>query len=131
MHQSFVNKWDEIKTLPHATSTIEPLQTGMDWQSLPALAFAGIGRPEKFYVTLKTIGVNLKATRSFDDHQKIPLALLTRLEKEAWELGAQLVTTEKDAVRLPKDWQQKVLTLPVRLKIHNASIFDQALQALF
>ena len=77
------------------------------------------------------MGVNLKATRSFDDHQEIPMALLSRLEKEAWELDAQLVTTEKDAVRLPKEWQQKVLTVPVRLKIHDNAIFDQALQALF
>ena len=131
VHQSFVDKWAEVKILPQVSSTIEPLQTGMDWQDLSALAFAGIGRPEKFYTTLKNMGVKLKATRSFDDHQKIPLALLSRLEKEAWELGAQLVTTEKDAVRLPKEWQQKILTVPVRLKIHENKIFDIALGALF
>lgn len=131
VHQQFVDKWDAIKTLPHVSSTIEPLQTGMDWLNLSALAFAGIGRPEKFYATLKNMGVILKATRSFDDHQTIPLALLTRLEKEAWDLGAQLVTTEKDTVRLPKEWRQKVLTVPVRLKIHDEAVFDKALKALF
>ncbi|KAB7614460.1 tetraacyldisaccharide 4'-kinase [Amylibacter sp. SFDW26] len=131
MHSTFVDQWDQVKGLPHVSSTIMPLQTGMDWDGLHALAFAGIGRPEKFFRTLKELGVDIKATRSFDDHQKIPTALLARLEKEAWDLGAQLVTTEKDAVRLPKDWQQKVLTVPVRLELNETDQFDQALKAIF
>jgi len=130
-HDAFRQKWEAVKKLSHVTSTITPLHTGMDWQGMSVLAFAGIGRPEKFYNTLKNMGVVVKATRSFDDHQTIPTSLLTRLEKEAWEMDAQLVTTEKDAVRLPKEWQQKVLTVPVRLKIHDAEIFDKALRDIF
>jgi tetraacyldisaccharide 4'-kinase len=130
-HKTLVKNWPALKNLTHVSSSIEPLQTGMDWAGLSVLAFAGIGRPEKFYTTLKDMGANIKATRSFDDHQKIPLALLSRLEKESDELGAQLVTTEKDAVRLPKEWQQKVLTVPVRLKIHDADAFDAALSVIF
>lgn len=131
VHEILQGKWDALKALPHMTSTIVPLQTGMDWQGMSVLAFAGIGRPEKFYNTLKEMGVVVKATRSFDDHQTIPTSLLLRLEKEAWEMDAQLVTTEKDAVRLPKDWQQKVLTVPVRLKIHQSKAFDKALETIF
>jgi tetraacyldisaccharide 4'-kinase len=131
VHDDFRDKWAAIKALPHASSSIEPLQTGMDWQGMEVLAFAGIGRPEKFYHTLKDMGVKVKATRSFDDHQTLSTSLLARLENEAWQLGAQLVTTEKDAVRLPKEWQQKVLTVPVRLKIHQTKIFDEALRAVF
>jgi len=130
-HDAFLDKWDAVKTLPHVSSSIEPLQTGMDWQGMEALAFAGIGRPEKFYQTLKEMGVKVKATRSFDDHQTLSNSLLLRLENEAWQLGAQLVTTEKDAVRLPKEWQQKVLTVPVRLKIHQAKVFDEFLRGIF
>jgi tetraacyldisaccharide 4'-kinase len=131
VHERFRHDWEAVKKLPHAMATITPLKTGMDWKGMHALAFAGIGRPEKFYDTLKAMGVVLKGTRSFDDHQTIPTALLLRLEKEAWELGAQLVTTEKDAVRLPKEWQQKILTVPVRLKIHNPEIIDKALKSIF
>jgi len=131
VHDVFVGQWEQVQDLPHVAATIAPLQTGMEWQGLHALAFAGIGRPEKFFRTLQEMGVDIKATRSFDDHQKIPTALLMRLEKEAWGLGAQLVTTEKDAVRLPKEWQQKVLTVPVRLELHETDAFDQALKAIF
>ena len=40
----------------------------MDWQGLGALAFAGIGRPEKFFATLRALGVELVATPRFGDH---------------------------------------------------------------
>jgi len=118
-------------SMPVVTAQLEALPTGMDWDGLSVLAFAGIGRPEKFFDTLRGLGVDIKATRSFGDHQKIPNTLLMRLEKEAYDLNAQLVTTEKDAVRLPKAWQQKVLTLPVRLAFENNKLLLTKLRALF
>lgn len=121
----------QITSRPVVHGTIQTLQTGMDWQDMRVLAFAGIGRPQKFYDSLAATGAQIAQTRSFGDHQKLPVSLLHRLEAEAAELNAQLVTTEKDAARLPKAWQQKVLTLPVRLDIAEPAPLDSLLDGLF
>ena len=67
----------------------------------PVLAFAGIGRPEKFFAMLRRSGVALAATRAFPDHHPYGAEDLASLAREAVSCGAILATTEKDAVRLP------------------------------
>ena len=117
--------------LPFFDGFLKPLETGMEWGGLRSLAFAGIGQPKKFFSTLKTLGAEIVATREFGDHQKIPTSMLKRLEAEALANNAQLVTTEKDAARLPKEWQQKVLTLPVRLELNDDKVLTGFLNKLF
>ncbi|KPQ06240.1 MAG: tetraacyldisaccharide 4'-kinase LpxK [Rhodobacteraceae bacterium HLUCCA12] len=114
--QRFMADWTAaLSGIPVLGATLTPLETGMAWRGLRALAFAGIGRPQKFFDTLAALGVDLVRTKALDDHQPLSAALLSRLEREAATLGAQLVTTEKDAVRLPRAMRARVLTLPVRL----------------
>jgi tetraacyldisaccharide 4'-kinase len=127
----FRAQWGGRIPCPVLTAALEPLRTGMDWVGLRTLAFAGIGRPGKFFRTLRGLGAVVVREVELGDHQPLTAALMKRMEIEAQALGAQLVTTEKDAVRLPHAFRQKVLTLPVRLRFDDPGAVDAALGRLF
>jgi tetraacyldisaccharide 4'-kinase len=120
----------ELGARPVLRGRIEPLATGMPWAGLRVVAFAGIGRPEKAFATLRGLGAEVAAAHAFADHEPYGRAILERLEAEARRLGAQLVTTEKDAVRLPGPFRRKVLTLPVRMRLEDWAPLDAALDRI-
>ncbi|MBW7920915.1 MAG: tetraacyldisaccharide 4'-kinase [Rubellimicrobium sp.] len=123
---AFIAAEPGVQALPVLEGELRPLPTGMPWQGLKVMAFAGIGRPEKMFATLRALGADVVRTVPLDDHQPLSLALMQRLESEAQALGARLVTTEKDAMRLPQRLRASVLTLPVRLEFSDPA----AVQAL-
>lgn len=102
-------------TVPLFTATLEPAAHALDVTSQPWLAFAGIGRPEKFFDSLRARGAKLVATRSFADHHAYTAHDLKQLEDEATQMGAQLITTTKDAVKLPAAHRSRIAVLPVVL----------------
>ncbi|BDW84066.1 tetraacyldisaccharide 4'-kinase [Roseicyclus marinus] len=123
----FAARWGQAVTLPRVSGSLEPLPMGLPLKGLPVLAFAGIGRPEKFFQTLKAMGADIRATHALSDHQPLSDALMTRMLREARAIGAQVVTTEKDAVRLPSPLRAQVMTVPVRLRVADWGPLDAAL----
>jgi tetraacyldisaccharide 4'-kinase len=101
-----------LGALPVLGAQLVPLAAD-DLKAARVLAFAGIGRPEKFFATLREFGANLIETRAFPDHHAFAGFELTSLETLARTNRASLVTTEKDWVRLPADRRAKIRALKV------------------
>lgn len=92
----------------------------------PLVAFAGIGRPQKFFDTLTSEGAELVDAIPFPDHHSFSASDSEYLTRLAGERNARLITTEKDYVRLNEDQRKDILTHPVHAE------FDlSALERLF
>jgi tetraacyldisaccharide 4'-kinase len=84
------------------------------------IAFAGIGRPVRFFDGLQQQpGVELSDGVPFPDHHVFQPSDLTFLTKLASERGAKLVTTDKDYVRLPPHMKDKVMRASVRARFED------------
>jgi len=92
------------------------------------LAFAGIGRPEKFFATLAGLSAELVACRSFPDHHRYRADELRSLREAAAAAGAGLITTEKDLVRLNEEERRGIAALPVRLRFAEPARLDALLR---
>lgn len=92
------------------------------------VAFAGIGRPEKFFATVQGLGAHLVACHPFADHRFYAAVDIEPILDEAFALSAIPVTTAKDAVRLPPDQRQQVTVLTVTLAWDDKTALDAVLK---
>jgi tetraacyldisaccharide 4'-kinase len=98
-----------------------------------ALAFAGIGDPEKLFATLAGAGITVAATRSFPDHHPYTRAEAEMLCEQADRAALLLVTTEKDLVRMQGDENVAALAararaLPVTFAFEDRAAFLRLLR---
>lgn len=90
------------RKLPVLKARLETVNDPRWLSVLPAIGFAGIARPEKFFRTLKKLARVVETVPFADHHVYTPTDAETLLKRAA-EKKAMLVTTEKDWVRLPQD----------------------------
>ena len=114
----------ELGRTPRLTAHLEPVQPT---PSGPQLGFAGVGKPWKVERALKAAGCDLVDFAPLPDHFAYDAASLARLAARAAQLGAGLVTTEKDWVRLPTDWRARVTAWPVRARFDDPAELDRLL----
>jgi tetraacyldisaccharide 4'-kinase len=95
------------------------------------VAFAGIGDPKKFFRTLTELGCRLRAQHGFADHHRYEAEEIEKLVAEAKQMDAILVTTQKDAVRLPDEVRAKAIVLTVTLSFRDEEALVRLLAPLF
>ncbi|WP_371277354.1 tetraacyldisaccharide 4'-kinase [Acetobacter orleanensis] len=109
------------------------LRTGDDVQALRGqrcLAFAGLGRPSKFFEGLRQAGVKPVQCLAFPDHYFYKDRDMTHLATLAQRADAQLVTTPKDTVRFPSSFRKQLKTVGVGLVWQDASAPEALLDEL-
>lgn len=82
-------------------------------------AFAGIGRPNKFFDALLHAGAELVESMPFANHYAYKDTDMKDLMELSGEYGAQLITTEKDYVRVPLEYKKHIHAWPVSVMFED------------
>ncbi|TSC22777.1 tetraacyldisaccharide 4'-kinase [Corallococcus sp. Z5C101001] len=98
--------WWDPSGREHATNALE---------GKPVLALAGLARPGGFLRTVAALGADVRDSALFPDHHRFTSDELRQVEARAREQGAWVVTTEKDAARLPAGFEAWVVRLGVEV----------------
>lgn len=93
------------------------------------VAFAGIGHPEKFFRSAEEAGARLLTRHAFADHHRYRESELLALMMRARASGAALLTTEKDWVRLPREWRGRIERFPVEVEWRESKDLDRLLDS--
>ena len=121
-------QWPVLASHPNLSVRLAPVPSGLPMAGERVIAFAGIGRPEKFFDTLRAMKADLVETHAFPDHHVYAPKLIRRLIAEARSRDVMLVTTEKDAVRLPASLRSEVLTVQVNLEPQDWDPIDRLVE---
>jgi tetraacyldisaccharide 4'-kinase len=113
-------------TVPLLFGRIQPLQPRA-FAARPVFAFAGIGRPAKFYDTLRAMGARIVQTRDFPDHHPYTMPEIEAVIAAAGAAGAVPVTTAKDAVRLPPRFRDRVEVVEIAFVFEDEAALDRLL----
>ena len=95
----------------------------------PVIAFAGIGRPEKFFRSVLSLGAELVSSHAYPDHHIYAAKEASALLAEAAHKGARLVTTAKDFVKLPSALRSACLVVEARLEWEDEAALEALLKA--
>lgn len=84
-------------------------------RGVSVVLLSGIARPHRFADTVNHLGAQVCAVHAFGDHHVFSAAELERVTADARRHAALVLTTEKDAQRLPKAFEASVLSTDLRV----------------
>lgn len=116
--------------LPVLRARLEPDEAALHLRGRSVIAFAGIGRPAKFFQTLRELGAEVIEVTAFADHHPYNESEIMRLADTAQRRNATLVTTAKDIVRLPASTRALATAVGVRLRFSKPETLDRLLNPL-
>ena len=117
---------------PVLRAHLEPGQDALALKGRRCLAFAGIGRPDKFFRMLETqVGAILAGRAAFADHHPYTAAEITLLLEDAQQLDALPVTTAKDWVRIPEDLRAAIGVAGISVAWEDEAALDRLLDRVF
>jgi tetraacyldisaccharide 4'-kinase len=93
-------------------------------------AFAGIGRPAKFFASLEGAGAIIAGRREFPDHHPFSESEMAEVLAAAAALGARPITTAKDRLRLPAGVRDRVQVFEVKLAFEDPTAVEATLAGL-
>tara|TARA_X000000368_G_C23051510_1_gene721630 strand:- start:285 stop:1247 length:963 start_codon:yes stop_codon:yes gene_type:complete len=92
------------------------------------IAFAGLGFNKKFFDQLKSYGFKVIKTVDFPDHHKYSVEDIYSLLDIANTIDAHLLTTEKDHIRIPKDFKKSINFIKGRIELESEDDLIQQLK---
>ncbi len=95
------------------------------------LLFSGIARPDSFQNSIKVLGYEISDHIIFGDHHSYDRSDLERISRSAGDCDA-VITTEKDAVKLPAGWNpgKPLLTLEIEIAFHPESGKEKLIETI-
>ena len=90
-----------------------------DLQNNRVVAFAGIGRPQKFYTSLQELGIEIIKTYDFPDHHEYAEIELQDILAFATENKVEVITTSKDFVKIPVHLRPQIKVLEINIEWEN------------
>ena len=124
----------EIKTINpnieiiYSENKIENIETLVNKNFI---AFAGIGNPYSFFNALLDNKINIIKQFIFPDHFQFTEKNYKILFQEAEKNNCNLITTEKDHVRITKQFKEKIYYTKLSTILTNKEIIEKELKKLF
>jgi tetraacyldisaccharide 4'-kinase len=114
---------------PTISAVLAPV-AGERLKGLRLFAFAGIGRPQKFFATVRALGADLVGARQFPDHHPFRAADIDALRRDAERADARLVTTAKDIVRVLPSMRAGIEVLEVEIRWSDPEALDRLMMPI-